>query len=105
MIQTSGNITVWLDTQLDDSLIAEGRAREFVNRIQKLRKDLGFEVTDRIRVGYQCPPELSAAIEGCKVYIIEEILAQTLDPHPGPAEWSSEQEIDGHAVKIRIDRI
>jgi isoleucyl-tRNA synthetase len=48
LVETDGSLTVALDTALTDELIDEGLAREFVNRVQNLRKDSGFEVTDRI---------------------------------------------------------
>jgi isoleucyl-tRNA synthetase len=104
LIQTLGKITVWLDSKVDDALIAEGRARELVNRIQKLRKDLNFEVTDRIRVGYQVPADLKKAIDGFRAYITEETLAQELTESGTRRTWTSEQEIDGFEVKLQIDK-
>ncbi len=105
VIQTSGAVTVWLDTKVDDALIAEGRAREFVNRVQKLRKDLGFEVVDRIRVEYECPQELSAAIEMHKDYISGETLAQDLKINPSKAKWTAEDQIDDLPLKLSVEKI
>ncbi len=105
MIQTQGGVTVWLDTALDDALVGEGRARELVNRIQKLRKDLGFEVTDRIRVKYDCPPELKPALKTHKDYITGECLASLFEENAKISEWTSNQDIDGLAVNLHIEKI
>jgi isoleucyl-tRNA synthetase len=104
LIQTLGKITVWLDPKVDDALIAEGRARELVNRIQKLRKDLNFEVTDRIRVGYQAPADLKKAIDSFRAYISEETLAQEFKEAAARATWTAEQELDGFELKLQIDK-
>jgi isoleucyl-tRNA synthetase len=104
LIQTSGDVTVWLDTKLEETLILEGRARELVNRIQKLRKDLGFEVTDRIRVRYQCPPELKKAVEAFHAYVSSETLADKLE-EADAVDWTVEQEIDEFALKLRVEKL
>ena len=57
-------VTVALDTALDDALRAEGFAREFVNRVQALRKEAGFDVADRIAVEFAAPPALLAYVGG-----------------------------------------
>ncbi len=68
-------VSIDLDIDLDDELVREGWAREFVNRIQRARKDRGFDVSDRIRVRYRGDPELSSAIEAHREYIARETLA------------------------------
>lgn len=103
LIQSMGSITVWVDTKLTPALIAEGQAREFVNRVQKLRKDQGFEVSDRIQVKFHTTPELSQALLNNKSYICEETLCQSLETTT-QNEWTAEEEIDGLAVKIWITR-
>ncbi|MBP1653465.1 MAG: ileS, partial [Bacteroidetes bacterium] len=50
LVESDGALTVALDTRLTEALVAEGNAREFVNRVQNMRKDAGFQVTDRIRI-------------------------------------------------------
>ena len=54
LIESDGISTVALDTELDEDLKREGIAREFVNRIQNIRKNAGFEVTDRIFIFTDC---------------------------------------------------
>ncbi|HAR31526.1 MAG TPA: isoleucine--tRNA ligase [Gammaproteobacteria bacterium] len=71
-------IAVDLDTTLDEALIRSGHAREIVNRIQRLRKESGFNVTDRIRVTYAGAEELLAAAEEHAAYIRGETLAVEL---------------------------
>jgi len=75
VVAVSDNITVALDITLTESLKEEGIAREFVNRIQNLRKDLGLEVTDKIIVEVEKRDNLINSIENNFSYICSEILA------------------------------
>lgn len=78
MVAQDADITVALDGNLTDELIAEGTARELVNRIQNLRKDKEFNVTDRIAVQLSNNPQIKPAIESYGDYIKQEILADSL---------------------------
>jgi isoleucyl-tRNA synthetase len=78
LVASEGGITVALDITINETLRQEGLAREFVNRIQNLRKDSGFEVTDKIRIRYQANDEIHAAIEANLDYIKNEVLAQEI---------------------------
>jgi len=78
LVASQNNITVALDIHIDDKLKNEGIARELVNRIQNLRKDSGFEVTDRISIAYNAPDEISFAIKQENDYIIGETLSNDL---------------------------
>ena len=60
MVANKGNLTVALDVTVTPELVEEGNAREIVNRIQKIRKDNGYELTDRILVQLTQPEELAA---------------------------------------------
>ena len=75
-----GNITVALDITLTESLKQEGIAREIVNRIQNLRKDLGFEVTDKITISMDehADEVIQQAIQSFSGYIQEEVQAQSI---------------------------
>jgi isoleucyl-tRNA synthetase len=79
LISSSGNLTVALDVNITDELKQEGLARELVNRIQNLRKDRGYEVTDKIRVQVEKMEYLDLAINNNLSYICAEILAESLD--------------------------
>jgi len=78
LVESEGGLTVALDTQLSPELISEGLAREFVNRIQNLRKQSGFEVTDRITIELETPPNYAEAIIAQKSYIANETLADEI---------------------------
>ncbi len=105
LIQTSGGVTVFLDTKLDQALVEEGQAREFVNRVQKLRKDLGFDVSDRIRIAFHAPPALRQAFRGFGAYITSETLAVSLAELSGPTgPFTAEQDIDGLPIQIRVEK-
>ncbi len=67
-----------IDTELTNELIAEGLAREFVNRVQNMRKDAGFDVTDRIKINYTGSKELIDAVNSFHGYISNETLAENL---------------------------
>lgn len=71
-------ITVALDITITDKLKDEGNAREFVNRIQNLRKDKAFNVTDRIKLEVEQHAEINSALTNFKEYICAEILAEEL---------------------------
>jgi isoleucyl-tRNA synthetase len=78
-VATRGNLTVALDITVTSELEAEGNAREFVNRIQKIRKDSGFELTDRIEVKVNVSNGLKQSLAQFKDYICAEILADNLE--------------------------
>jgi isoleucyl-tRNA synthetase len=78
LISSSGNLTVALDINITDGLKQEGLARELINRIQNIRKDRDYEVTDRIRVKVEKLNYLDAAIQTNLSYICAEILAESL---------------------------
>jgi isoleucyl-tRNA synthetase len=73
-----GNLTVALDVTITDELKQEGLSRELVNRIQNLRKELNFEVTDRITVNLQNDNLITVAVTQNKAYICAEILADQI---------------------------
>ncbi|RYD79492.1 MAG: isoleucine--tRNA ligase [Sphingobacteriales bacterium] len=74
-----GSLTVALDVTITEALKQEGISRELVNRVQNLRKELNFEVTDRIKVTLQNDNLVTAAVAKNKAYICAEILADELE--------------------------
>ncbi len=78
-VANKGNLTVALDVTLTPELEAEGNAREFVNRIQKIRKDSNFDLTDRIEVKVSAIDGLKDSLAQFKAYICAEILADKLE--------------------------
>ncbi|MRG49082.1 isoleucine--tRNA ligase [Chitinophaga sp. SYP-B3965] len=81
-VANKGALTVALDITITPELLDEGNARELVNRIQKIRKDSGFELTDRISVKVADVESLKTAIINFNDYICTEILADSLDVVP-----------------------
>jgi isoleucyl-tRNA synthetase len=81
-IANKGSLTVALDITITDELKKEGDAREFVNRVQNIRKDSGFELTDRITVKVLENAELQPSLIQYKTYICAEILADSLAFEP-----------------------
>jgi len=79
LISSESGVTVLLDINLTPELIYEGWAREIVNRIQNLRKDSGFLVTDRIKLQVVASEKLSQALEGHKDYIQSETLGTSME--------------------------
>ena len=79
LVTNANGITVALDIKIDDDLKNEGIAREVVNRIQNIRKDSGFEVTDKIEVTMQSNMVLEKAVSQNLEYIKSETLTKTLN--------------------------
>ena len=94
-----GNLTVALDITVTDELQEEGNARELVNRIQKIRKDSGLELTDRIVVTIEERPTLQKSIDNYRIYICAEILANELIV---ASVVDGGTEIDVNDVKLNI---
>ncbi len=78
-VASDGNLTIALDININEKLKEEGIAREFINRIQNLRKDKGFEVTDKIDLEVLNGSAIEASILNNKIYICAEILATSLE--------------------------
>ena len=95
-------ISIDLDCELDDELIAEGVAREAVNRIQRTRKEMNLNVADRIAVVFDGDAVVTAAVAQFREYIAGEVLATRFDAgDPGAAAVSTT--IDGKPFRYRID--
>ncbi|MDZ7658684.1 isoleucine--tRNA ligase [Fodinibius sp.] len=79
-VETEKGLSVALDTELTEELVQEGLAREFVNRIQNMRKEADFDVEDRIIIGFDGSEELEEAVLTMKDYIKSETLAEEIAP-------------------------
>ncbi|MCL5127393.1 isoleucine--tRNA ligase [Algibacter sp. L4_22] len=79
LVANEGSLTVALDVTISEELRKEGIARELINRIQNLRKDSGFEVTDRINVTFQKDEHIVKAVEANIAYIKSETLTNELN--------------------------
>ncbi|HNW10230.1 MAG TPA: DUF5915 domain-containing protein, partial [Candidatus Rifleibacterium sp.] len=108
-VQSEGSLSIALKKTLSRELILEGLARELVNKIQFMRKEKGFDIVDRIKVGYDVidtdmKKDIEDSVSQYGSYITQETLARhigALDSETGDAsEWN----INGIRVKLGIAR-
>jgi isoleucyl-tRNA synthetase len=101
-VATEGGVTVALDITLTEPLRREGIARDFVNRVQNLRKDMGLEVLDKIAIEVGNPDDaVTAALTDFKEYISTETQALTLDFREALAE-ATEVDMDDFTLTVKI---
>jgi isoleucyl-tRNA synthetase len=98
-VQMFNNKFIILDTSLNQDLLDEGCAREFVSRIQQLRKSSGYEVMDRIDISYSSDAQMDRAIEIFTDFIKTETLADTITIKAGVGEVFS---LNGHDTRIEL---
>ena len=98
-VQSEHGVVVGLETTVDDELRLEGVARELVNRIQRLRRDAGLDVDDRIRLGIFGSREVASAAEAHRQYIANEVLAVEVEIGARLREGSSYE----HTRAVRLD--
>jgi isoleucyl-tRNA synthetase len=103
LVANSGGITVALDITINDALRKEGIARELVNRIQNIRKDSGFEVTDKIKVTMQKDGIIQEAVNDNEAYIKSETLTEEL-VFTERIENGTEIEFDDLKTRILISK-
>jgi isoleucyl-tRNA synthetase len=101
MVTNKGAVTVALDVTISPELLSEGNARELVNRIQKIRKESGFELTDRIAVQVLENESLQPSITQFKSYICAEILADNLEFVPHLSN-GIEVEVNDIPLKVQV---
>lgn len=107
LVESEGSVTVALDTELDEKLIDEGLAREFINRIQNMRKEAGFEVTDRIRIYHRSSDRLAKALERMGPYVKEETLASEFHSlgSDAPKLKLLKEEVNGETTEIGLEKV
>jgi len=104
LVANEGSLTVALDTEINEALKQEGIAREFVNRIQNLRKNIGLQVTDRIHVKFSANKEISDAIIKLSDYVCNEILCVTCMNVDSFSEETHTIEIDEVSISVVITK-
>lgn len=103
--QTYGDATVILNTVLDDGLIEEGFVREMISKIQTMRKEAGFEVTDRIIFYIKDNGKLSDIVDRNSLLIKEEVLADEITHGDAPPEAFAKQwDINGETALFAVKR-
>ena len=101
LVANNGQITIALDVTITDELKEEGIAREFVNRIQNIRKSSGFEITDKIIVEIEKKAEINVAVEHFAQYIASQVLAnevKLMDSISG----ATELDFDDYKVNVKV---
>jgi isoleucyl-tRNA synthetase len=98
VVATESGVTIALDTALTAELEAEGLARELVSKVQNLRKESGFEVTDRIKVAVKADADVIAAAKTHGDYIKNEVLAVEMTVENG----SGDVELNGHMAALTV---
>ncbi len=105
IVETENGLTVAIDTELNENLIAEGYAREFVNRVQNMRKDFGLDVTDRIIVYYKSDEKFVDYLVNFYDYINNEILSDVIiNSQTERGEFEQSWEIGEFKVDISIKK-
>ena len=110
LVATEGPLTIALDIQITEDLKKEGVARELINRIQNLRKDSGFEVTDKIEViifaDEKASGEITPALEVYKEYVSAQTLAISIavEDLAGAPEGAADVEWDEGALRMVLNR-
>ena len=107
LVASDGPFVAALDPALTPALEAEGLAREFVSRVQRLRKDAGFAVTDRIALAVEGPEAVLAALRNHGTFLSEETLARRFEPgrRLEKPELEQQLDLDGHAVTVGLARL
>lgn len=101
---TNGNVTVVLDTNLTPELIEEGFVRELISKIQTMRKEAGFEVMDRISVGYSGNEKIKDIFERNKEEISHEVLADSIEEGVLSEGHEKEWNINGEKVSLSVKK-
>ena len=106
VVETQEGVTVAMDAELNDELIKEGLAREFVNRVQNMRKDAGFEVIDRINIKLNGSSNLVNAVISFNEYITNETLADSISEQ-GNLEGNHKQDwtIGEYSCSIQLEKV
>ncbi|MEW9124046.1 MAG: isoleucine--tRNA ligase [Thermotaleaceae bacterium] len=102
-VEMANNLFVILDTTLTEELIHEGFAREFISKVQQMRKNNGYEMMDQIKIYYHGDEAVSKAVEIYDNYIMQETLALSIEKvENGDFE---KQDLNDHETGIKVERI
>ena len=107
LVASEGALTIALDIEVSEQLRNEGVARELVNRIQNLRKDSGFEVTDKVDVRIyadgEALEEITAALASYKDYVATQTLALSIETRPAAEAGEKAAEVEWNEGKILVE--
>ncbi len=105
LVANEGKVTVALDINITKELKEEGIAREFINRIQNLRKESNFDVTDKIRLYIGKHAQINEAVENFSTYIASQVLAESVNLTDTIDTNAKEVEIDDMTTYIKIEKV
>ena len=105
IVESEGSITIAVDTHITEELVAEGYAREFVNRVQNMRKDAGFDVIDRISVSFKSEQKMIDYVSKYSDYISSEVLADSLESKNNIEGFKQEFKIGDYDCTIVIVKV
>lgn len=105
VVESEAGVTVAIDSELDEELIGEGLAREFVNRVQNMRKNNGFDVTDRVIVNFSASSDLNKYLLNFESYIKNEVLADKLATEVSDVGFNEDLSIGEFNCKINIQKV
>ncbi len=103
-VEAEGSYFVALSTELTDELISEGFARELVNKIQLMRKEADFNISDRIKISVQSTEIVENTLQAYRDYIMGETLALEIVPEPGPGAFVKEWKVNDQQAVISVER-
>ncbi|MCJ7472943.1 MAG: DUF5915 domain-containing protein, partial [Actinobacteria bacterium] len=101
-VETDGEFTVGLQTEISGELAAEGFARELVHHIQNLRKEAGFEIENTINVSIEAPGAQQETIDKFNKYISKETLSGSIGKDFDTGMFVKEVKVNGTRLKIGI---
>ena len=104
LVANEGNVTVALDITVTDALRNEGLARELINRIQNIRKESDFAITDRVKVILSETPEIASCLSEFKDYIASQVLADSIDLSADVPEPAKVLDIDDMKILANVVR-
>jgi len=104
-VEAEGSSFVALSTELTDELISEGFARELVNKIQLMRKEADFHVSDRIKISVRSTEIVQNALAAHRDYIMGETLALEIVQAPGPEAFVKEWKVNDQIAVNSVERV
>ena len=105
LVASEGKLTVALDITISEALKREGTARELVNRIQNLRKESGFDVTDKIVAIVEKNPEIVASLEDYLQYVCSQTLCNNIELQDAPQGAAEVEWGNNETLRIKISRV
>ena len=105
LVASEGKLTVALDITISEALKREGTARELVNRIQNLRKESGFDVTDKIVAIVEKNPEIVASLEDYLQYVCSQTLCNNIELQDAPQGAAEVEWGNNETLRIKISKV